>query len=167
MVLYSIIALWMKARFDFDLGQIGTVLGSMSLAAAVSALAAPKLSARFGLVETMVVTHAIANLLLLATAFAPSAGVAVALLLGRSLLSQLDVPPRTSFIMSLVSPEERSAAAAFTNLPRSVATASTPILAAWMLEKSEFGWPLIVGALMKLAYDLLLWVRFRSRSSKG
>jgi MFS family permease len=167
MVLYSIIALWMKGRFDFDLSQIGAALGGMSLAAAASALTAPRLSARFGLVETMVVTHVCGNLLLLATAFASTPQLAVACLLGRSLLSQLDVPPRSSFVMSLVTPSERSAAAAFTNLPRSVATASTPILAAWMLQHSSFGWPLVAGALLKLAYDALLWVRFRRFSSRG
>ncbi len=167
MMLYSIIALWMRGRFNFDLGRIGAVLGFMSLASAASALLAPKLSARFGLIETMVFTHVIANLLVVAAAFAPNAPVAVGCLVGRSLLSQLDVPPRSSFIMSLVTAPERSAAAAFTNLPRSIATASTPLLAAWMLQHSTFGWPLVVGGILKLIYDLLLWIRFRGRSSRG
>jgi MFS family permease len=165
MVLYSIIALWMKGRFGFDLGRIGAVLGFMSLASAASALAAPKIANRIGLVETMVSTHMVANVLLIGAAFAPNSGMAVAFLIARSLLSQLDVPPRTSFVMSLVTPAERSAATAFTNLPRSIATASTPLLAASMLQHSTFGWPLVVGGAMKLAYDVLLWKRFRHRQA--
>ncbi len=167
MVLFSIIALWMKGRFSFDLGQIGLVLGFMSLASAVSALSAAKLSARFGLVETMVFTHAPANVLLIAAAFAPTAPVAVACLIARSLLSQLDVSPRTSFVMSLATPAERSAAMAFTNLPRSIATASTPIIGAFLLQHSTFGWPLVIGGGLKLVYDALLWIRFRDRIPLG
>ena len=163
MVLNSILALWMLGRFGFDIGRVGLVLGFMSLASATSALAAPKLASRFGLVETMVVTHAVANVFLIAAAFAPTAPTAVACLIVRALLSQLDVPPRTSLVMALVTPAERSAAAAFTNLPRSVATATTPLLAGAMLDHSTFGWPLVAGGTMKLVYDALLWKRFRHR----
>ena len=163
MVLHSILALWMLGRFGFDLGRVGLVLGCMSLASATSALAAPKLASRYGLVETMVITHLVANVFLIAAAFAPSAPIAIGCLIVRALLSQLDVPPRTSLVMSLVTPEERSAAAAFTNLPRSVATATTPLLAGAMLQHSTFGWPLVAGGLLKIAYDILLWKRFRHR----
>jgi MFS family permease len=163
MVVYSIIALWLRGRFDFSLGRIGAVFGFMSLASALSARLAARLSTRYGLVQTMVFTHLPANLLLMAAAFAPSASLAVGLLIARSLLSQMDVPPRVSFVMSLVTPAERSAASAFTNLPRSIATASTPLLAAWMLQHSTFGWPLVAGGLVKIVYDVLLWQRFRHR----
>ena len=166
MVVNTIIALWLKRRFDFSLGRIGLVLGLMSLASAASALLAPKLSARFGLVETMALTHAPANVLVIAAAFAPNPQLAVGCLGVRALLSQLDVPPRVAFVMSLVTPEERSAASAFTNLPRSIATASTPLLGGWLLTKSTFGWPLVLGGLMKLAYDALLWTKFRRHSLK-
>ncbi len=166
MVVNTLIALWLKRRFDFSLGRIGLVLGLMSLASAASALLAPKLSARYGLVETMALTHAPANVLVIAAAFAPNPQLAVACLGVRALLSQLDVPPRVAFVMSLVQPEERSAASAFTNLPRSVATASTPLLGGWLLTKSTFGWPLVIGGLMKLAYDALLWTKFRRHSIK-
>jgi MFS family permease len=166
MVVNTIIALWLKRRFDFSLGRIGVVLGLMSLASAASALLAPKLSARFGLVETMALTHAPANVLVIAAAFAPNPQLAVACLGVRALLSQLDVPPRVAFVMSLVTPEERSAASAFTNLPRSIATASTPLLGGWLLTKSTFGWPLVIGGVMKLAYDALLWTKFRRHSQR-
>ncbi len=167
MVIYSIIALWLDKRFDFSAARVGTVLGFMSLASAASALLAPKLAARIGLVETMVLTHLPANVLIIGAAFAPNATVAVGLLIARSLLSQMDVPPRVSFVMSLVTPEERSAASAFTNLPRSIATASTPLAGAWLLQHSTFGWPLVIGGGLKIIYDLLLWVRFRGRSASG
>jgi MFS family permease len=167
MVIYSIIALWLNKRFDFSAGGVGAVLGFMSLASATSALLAPKLSARIGLVETMVLTHLPSNVLLIAAAFAPNAGVAVGLLIGRSLLSQMDVPPRLSFVMSLVTAAERSAASAFTNMPRSIAAASTPLLGAWLVQRSSFGWPLVIGGGLKIVYDVLLWVRFRGRSAVG
>lgn len=162
----SLIALWLARRFDFTLGRIGFVLGLMSLASAASAMLSPKLSARFGLVETMTLTHAPANVLLIATAFAPNPQLAVACLAVRSLMSQLDVPPRVAFVMSLVRPEERSATSAFTNLPRSIATASTPWLGGWLLTKSSFGWPLVIGGSLKLIYDVLLWIRFRKFSTR-
>lgn len=167
MVVNSLIALWLARRFDFTLGRIGFVLGLMSLASAASALLSPKLSARFGLVETMALTHAPANVLLILAAFSPNPQLAVLCLAGRSLMSQLDVAPRVAFVMSLVQPDERSATAAFTNLPRSIATASTPWLGGWLLTKSSFGWPLIIGGSMKLIYDALLWIRFRKFSTRA
>ena len=167
MVVNSLVALWLVERFDFTLGRIGLVLGLMSLASAASALLSPRLSARFGMVETMALTHAPANVLLIAAAFAPNPQLAVLCLAGRSLMSQLDVPPRVAFVMSLVQPEERSATAAFTNLPRSIATASTPWLGGWLLTKSSFGWPLVIGGSMKLVYDALLWIRFRKFSMRA
>lgn len=166
MVVNALIALWLKRRFDFSLGRIGVVLGLMSLASAASALLAPKLSARFGLVETMALTHAPANVLVIAAAFAPNPQLAVGLLCARALVSQLDVPPRVAFVMSIVEPEERAAASAFTNLPRSIAAASTPLLGGWLLTRTTFGWPLVIGGATKLTYDVLLWVRFRHLSTK-
>jgi MFS family permease len=165
MVVNVLIALWLKNRFGFDLKQVGFTLGMMSLASAASALLAPRLSARFGLVETMVFTHIPANVLCVLCAFAPNATIAVVVLGMRSLVSQLDTPPRVAFVMSLVTPEERSAASSFTNIPRSVAAASTPLLGGWLLTKSTFGWPLVIGGVMKLAYDALLWIRFRQYST--
>jgi MFS family permease len=166
-VVYSIISLWLAKRFDFSAGRVGVVLGCMSLASAASALLAPKISARIGLVETMVLTHLPSNLLLIGAAFASTAQVAVGLLVARSLLSQMDVPPRVSFVMSLVTPAERSAASAFTNMPRSIAAASTPLVGAWLVQQSEFGWPLVIGGGLKILYDVVLWVRFRPRSVLG
>ncbi len=162
----ALVAAWLMKRFDFDLGQTGAVLAVASAASAFSSLLAPRLSRRFGLVETMVFTHAPANVLCILAGLAPTATVAVVLLVVRALLSQLDVPPRQTFVMTLVPAHERSAAAAFTNLPRSLAAAVTPPIAGWLLYKSSFGWPLIVGGSMKLIYDGLLLARFRQHSTK-
>ncbi len=162
----ALMAAWLARRFDFKLGQIGLVLGLASAASAVSALAAPRLSRRFGLVETMVFTHLPANALCIGAALAPTAPVAVALLITRALLSQLDVPARQTFVMTIVPEQERAAAAAFTNVPRSLAAASTPALAGWLLHRSAFGWPLIAGGGLKIVYDLLLLARFRHLSTK-
>ena len=160
LVLTSLIALWLTRRFGFNLAQVGSTLATMSLASAVSALAAPRLVRKYGPVRTMVLTHAPAQVLLLATAFAPNATVAVVLLMLRSLSSNLDVPARTAFVMNVVTPAERAAAASFTNIPRALAAAMTPAASGWMLGRSTFGWPLIVAGVMKLTYDTLLFVRF-------
>ena len=162
----ALTAAWLARRFDFALGQIGLVLGLASAASALSALAAPKLSRRFGLVETMVFTHLPANMLCIAAGVAPNARIAVVLLITRALLSQLDVPARQTFVMSIVPEQERAAAAAFTNVPRSLAAATTPSIAGWMLHRSAFGWPLVAAGTLKIIYDLLLLTRFRRLSTR-
>jgi MFS family permease len=159
-VVSSLLALWLARRFNFDLTRIGGTLALMSLLSAASALAAPRLVQRFGPVRTMVFTHMPAQVFLLLAAFAPNAGLAVLCLSLRSLTSSLDVPARTAFVMNVVTEEERAAAAAFTNIPRSLASAATPTLAGWMLAHSAGGWPLFAGAICKFTYDVLLLVRF-------
>jgi hypothetical protein len=91
----------------------------------------------------------------------PNAPLAIACLLSRSALSQMDVPARTSYVMAVVTPEERPAAASVTNVPRSLASTLPPIAAGWMLSRSNFGWPLIIGGSLKALYDLLLLQQFR------
>jgi MFS family permease len=91
----------------------------------------------------------------------PSAPLAVLCLLLRMAFSQMDVPARQSFVMSVVPPEERAAAASVTNVPRSLASALAPLLAGALLQRSSFGWPLIVGGVLKLVYDVLLLLLFR------
>lgn len=159
-VVSSLLALWLARRFDFDLARIGGTLAMMSLLSAASALVAPRLVRRFGPVRTMVFTHMPAQVFLLLAAFAPNAGLAVLCLCLRSLTSSLDVPARTAFVMNVVTEEERAAAASFTNIPRSLASAATPTLAGWMLAHSASGWPLFAGAICKFTYDVLLLVRF-------
>ena len=110
----------------------------------------------------MVFTHLPANGLLMVTAFMPNAALAIACLLARSMLSQMDVPARTSYVMAVVTPAERPAAASVTNVPRSLASAIPPIAAGWMLSRSNFGWPLLIGGALKAIYDLLLLWQFRN-----
>jgi len=156
LVLDALLALWMSLRFGFDLQTLGAVFFVARLLASFSQLLSPVLARRFGPVRTMVFTHLPGNLALAAAAFAPSAAWAVALLLLRTSLSRMDAPIRQALVMDLVPREEREAAAAVTNVPRSLAAATTPALAGLMLDGSTFGWPLVLAGLSKALYDLLL-----------
>jgi MFS family permease len=160
-VITALVVLWLQRRFDLSLAVSGAVFFWAGLLSAFSALVAVRIARRIGLVRTMVFTHLPANGLLVLTAFMPNATLAVACLLGRAALSQMDVPVRTSYVMAVVTPEERPAAAGVTNVPRSLASALPPIAAGWMLSQSTFGWPLVLGGSIKALYDLLLLRQFR------
>ncbi len=166
-VVQSLLVLWLHRRFDLSTADTAAIFFGVSLLSAFSQLLAGPLAARIGLVRTMVFTHLPANLFLAAAAFAPSAGLAIACLLIRSLFSQMDVPARQALVMAVVTPEERAAAASVTNVPRSLASATTPLLAGVLLEASTFGWPLIIAGVGKAVYDLLLLARFGRRTSAG
>ncbi len=157
----SLLALWLFLRFDLSLQAAGSVFFGARLLSAFSQLVSPRLAARFGLIETMVFSHIPANMFLVMAAFMPNARLAVTCLLLRMALSQMDVPARQSYVMAVVPPEERAAAASVTNVPRSLATALAPLLAGALLQRSTFGWPLVVGGLLKITYDLLLLTQFR------
>lgn len=159
----SILVLWLSLRFDLSVATSGAIFFWSGLLSASSALLAPRLASRIGLIRTMVFTHLPANFLLIAAALMPNAGLAVACLLGRSLLSQMDVPARTSYVMAMVRPEERAAAASVTNVPRSLAAALPPLAAGWMLQHSTFGWPLLLAGTLKAIYDVLLLALFHDQ----
>lgn len=125
-------------------------------------LLAVRIARRIGLLNTAVFTHLPANLFLILTPFMPSVELAVLLLLLRSALSQMDVPVRNSYVMAVVSPPERPAAASVTSVPKSIASALGPLISGWMFGLSVFGWPLVVAGTLKGAYDLLLLWRFRA-----
>ena len=152
----SILALWLLDRFGLEPQALAVVFFASSLLGGASQLVSPVLARRIGLVHTMVWTHLPANLFLVAAGFAGSAASAIACLLARSALSQMDVPARQALVMSLVPPRERAAAASFTNVPRSLAAAVAPALAGLMLGRSSVGWPLVLAGILKIAYDLLL-----------
>lgn len=160
-VVQSMLALWLFRRFDLSVGAAGTLLFVTGTLSAASGFVAAWLAARIGLVRTMVFTHLPANCLLISAAFMPTMPLAVTMLVLRSLLSSMDVPARTSYVMAVVSPEERAAAASVTNVPRSLAAALPPTVAGWMLDRTTFGWPLVIAGACKLAYDLLLLQQFR------
>jgi predicted MFS family arabinose efflux permease len=119
------------------------------------------LARRFGLVNTMVFTHIPASLLLVAVAQVDSFALAAALFLVRECLVEMDVPTRQSYVMAVVAPKERTVASGVTNLVRLGGWAAGPVLAGWAMERLSLGAPLIAGAAIKIAYDLLLWLSFR------
>ena len=160
-VVQSLLALWLFHRFNLSVPATAAFFFVAGLFAALSQLLSSRLAARFGLINTMVFTHLPANLLLIVAGIIPSAPIALSLLLVRMILSSMDVPARQSFVMAVVPPEERAAAASVTNVPRSLASALTPLLAGAMLEHTSFGWPLICGGILKAGYDLLLLAQFR------
>lgn len=161
-VVQSLLALWLFRRFDLSQEAAGTIFFATGLLAAFSQLVSARLAARIGLINTMVYTHLPSHALLILAALMPTAPLAVALLLMRMSLSQMDVPARQSYVMAVVPPAERAAAASVTNVPRSLAAAATPYLAGVLLAHSSFGWPLICGGILKAVYDLLLLAQFRS-----
>jgi MFS family permease len=158
----SLVALWLFQRFGFSLAQAGAFFSVAALLSALSQFVSPRLAERFGLINTMVYTHIPANLFLIAAAFMPTAPLALVFLLARSSLSQMDVPARQSYVMAVVPPEERAAAASVTNVPRSLTSALSPLLAGALLARSTIGWPLVAAGVLKLAYDFLLLHQFRA-----
>jgi predicted MFS family arabinose efflux permease len=160
-VITAMLVLWLHNRFGLSVAVSGAVFFWAGVFSAFSALVAVRVAKRIGLVRTMVFTHLPANGFLIMTAFMPTAPLAIACLLARSALSQMDVPARTSYVMAVVSPEERPAAASVTNVPRSLAAALPPFIAGWLLHLTTFGWPLVIGGSVKAIYDLLLLQQFR------
>jgi MFS family permease len=157
----SLFALWLFHRFGLSLPVAGAFFFWTGTLSAVSQLAAPALAKRIGLINTMVFTHIPANLCVIAVAFAPNVEIAFGLLIVRALLSNMDVPARTSYVMAIVTPAERAAAAGVTNVPRSLASAFSPALSGLLFSLTPFAWPLVIGGSLKTLYDLLLLWRFQ------
>jgi MFS family permease len=161
LVVNSLLALWLMQRFGLSLGAAGQFFFWAGLLTAGSQLAAVPLARKIGLLNTMVFTHIPASLCLIAAAFAPSLALTLALLLARSALSQMDVPTRTAYVMAVVTPPERPAAASLTAVPRSLAAALGPTLAGALLAVGWVGAPLVACGLLKIGYDLALLGAFR------
>jgi MFS family permease len=161
LIVQSMLSVWLVQRFSLDAAQLGTLFFATSVLAGASYLAAAPLARRFGLVNTMVFTHVPSSVALIAVAFASDLRVAIALLLVRSALSQMDVPTRSSYVMAIVTPAERPAAASATAVPRSLAAAGSPLITGYLLGLSTFGWPLVLCGGLKIAYDLTLLALFR------
>jgi MFS family permease len=157
----SLLVLWLYQSFGISVATAAAILFWTNLCSAVSYLVAVPLSQRFGLINTMVFTHLPSNICLILVPFAPNLATAIGLLLIRSTLSQMDVPIRTSYVMAVVTPAERPAAASITAVPRSLATAVSPLLAGYLLSLTPFGWPLLIGGVLKAGYDVLLLVKFQ------
>src|SRR5690242_3896346 len=160
-IVQSLLALWLLQRYQLSIAVAGTIFFWTGVFSSLSYLVATRIADRFGLVNTMVFTHLPSSLLLLLIPFAPSLGVAIALLLVRSALSQMDVPTRSSYVMAVVTPGERAAAASLTAVPRSLASSLSPALAGALFAMPFSGLPLVLCGTLKIVYDVALLVSFR------
>jgi MFS family permease len=160
-VLQSLVAYYLYQRFGLDLATLGGVFAGTQVLTAASLLLAAPVAARIGLLPTMVLSHLVSNVVLIAIAFAPSVSVAVALLLTRHLLSQMDVPTRQAWVMAVVADHEREAASSATNLARTMAQAVTPAVTGWVMHAVALAAPFVLGGSLKIVYDLLLFWTFK------
>lgn len=157
----SLLALWLFERFDLSLTTASAFFFWSGVLSSLSFPVAARLAARFGLINTMAFTHIPSSLCLIGAAFAPQAELALALLLARAALSQMDVPTRSSYVMSVVTEPERTAAASFTSVPRSLAASLSPALAGALFPIAGGVVPLVLCGVLKIAYDALLLLQFR------
>jgi MFS family permease len=159
-VVQAFIAYWLSARFDASVEVVALVFFVVGLLQTASFLVAPRIAERWGLLRTMVFTHLPSNVLLAAMAFAPTLQIAVALLWARVVLSQMDVPTRQAYVMGLVQPDERTAAAAYTNTARYVVRPIGPVVGG-ALQSVALGLPFVMAGTVKSIYDVVLWRWFR------
>jgi MFS family permease len=160
-VVQGFVAYWFHLRFGVDAATVGTIFFWSNILAGLSALVASRLASRFGLIRTMVVTHLPSNILLLAVPLMPTLPLAIAVLLVRFSISQMDVPARQSYTMAVVVPDERSAAAGITGVARTIGTALSPVFVGFMFARPELiDVPFFVAGILKIAYDLLLYKAF-------
>jgi hypothetical protein len=164
LIVNALFSLWLLERFGLSLAQAGVFFFWTGLLSAASQLAAPLVARRVGLLNTMVFTHIPANLCLIAAALIPDQPLALGLLLVRAALSQMDVPTRSAYVMAVVTPAERAAAASFTAVPRSLAAALSPTFAAAALAAGWIALPLVACGVLKTAYDLVLWTACRKQT---
>ena len=160
-VLQSLIVYYLHERFGLGLEALGQVFLVAQILTAASLLLAARAARRFGLLNTMVVSHLVSNLILVAIAFAPTAAAAVGLLLARQLLSQMDVPTRQAYVMAVVEDGEREAAATTTTLWRTVTQAISPAVTGWVMASVALGAPFVLGGVLKIVYDVLLYATFK------
>ena len=159
-VVQSMLALWLYQRHGMDVATAGNVFFWTGVLTAGSYLVAVRIANRIGLVKTMVFTHLPANFCLMLIPFMSDLTWVIVLLFIRAALSQMDVPTRSSYVMAIVTPAERPAAASITSVPRSLASAISPFMAGYLLTVSSFGWPLIAAGALKIVYDILLLMTF-------
>ncbi len=160
-VVTTFIVFWFERKFGASLRLMSLVIFAAGLLQAWSSIVAARVGARFGLLRTMVFTHLPSNILLLLVPFMPTLGSAIVVLLARFALSQMDVPTRQAYIAAMVDPEERTAAAAFTNTARYVARPFGPAVGAILMNNVAFGAPFVAAGALKSVYDLMLWRVFK------
>jgi len=156
-VVQPVIAYWLHVRFGATANVLGPAFAAIAIAQAASFELAPVISKRIGLVRTMVFTHLLSNILLLLVPFSPSLPIATALLIVRYSISQMDVPTRQAYVVSIVPPAERAGALALTGSVRGVAQAVGPVLAGIAIQAAAFGLPFFAGGGLKIVYDVSLY----------
>ncbi|MCW3989632.1 MAG: MFS transporter [Candidatus Bathyarchaeota archaeon] len=161
-VTQSLVSYWFFDRFGLGMDAIGTIFAASSLLAAVSFMLAARVSERIGLINTMVYSHLPANLMTMSIPYMPNLATSSTVYVGRSLLSQMDVPTRQSYTMAIVKPEERSRVAGIINLPRSLTSALGPSIAGAIMQFVGPSIPFLIAGGLKAAYDLGLYFMFRN-----
>ena len=163
LVVQTILAYWFHVRFGVEPAVLGRIIFGANLLAGISALLAARLAGRFGSINTMVFTHIPSNILLCMVPLMPSLSAAVAVLLLRFSISQMDVPTRQSYTMAVVDPDERSAASGVTTIARSVGAAFSPALSGLVLAvPGLYGLPFFLAGGLKIVYDVLLYRGFKA-----
>lgn len=160
-IVQSFLVFWFGRKFGASVEIMGLVFFAAGLLQAGSSIAAGTLARRIGMLNTMVFTHLPSNVLLVLVPFAPTLGTAVAVLLVRFAISQMDVPARQAYVVAMVDPSERTAAAAYTNTARYVPRPAGPILAGVLMQNVSLAAPFVVAGSLKIAYDLLIYGTFR------
>jgi len=162
-VIQSIVAFWFFTKFGLDLTTLSYIFSIAGVLTAFSFLAAARIADKIGLVNTMVFTHIPSNILLILVGFAPTLPLAIAFYLGRMALSQMDVPTRQSYIVSVVKEEERTASTGITNISRNISQAVSPSLTGYILQALPvLSAPFVIGGILKIAYDLALYLNFKN-----
>jgi MFS family permease len=163
LLVQSLIAYWFHVRFSIESGLLGSIFFGANILAGISALLAVRLADRFGLINTMVFTHIPSNVLLMLVPFMPTLQLAIAILLLRFSISQMDVPTRQSYTMAVVAPDERSAASGVTAIARSAGASVSPALTGLLFSIPVlFNAPFLLSGGLKIIYDLLLYREFRA-----
>jgi MFS family permease len=162
-VIQSVLSLWFFTKFGADLVTLSYIFSVAGILTAFSFIAAARIADRIGLINTMVFTHIPSNILLILVGFAPSLPLAIGLYLARNALSQMDIPTRQSYIVSIVNDDERTAAAGITNVSRNVAQAISPSLTGYILYSlPSLAVPFVLGGVLKIIYDISLYLNFRN-----
>jgi predicted MFS family arabinose efflux permease len=163
LVVQSFVAWWFHERFGAGPGLLGAIFFGANVLGGVSALSAAAIARRFGLVNTMVFTHLPSNVLLALVPLMPTLPLAIAVLLLRFSISQMDVPTRQSYTMAVVAPDERSAAAGVTGIARTLGAALAPVAAGPLYASAALSAvPFLASGALKVVYDLALWRGFRN-----
>ena len=167
-IVQSIMAYWFHTQFGANETTLGGIFFVGNILAGVSALLAARIAARIGLINTMVATHIPSNVLLCCVPFMPTLPLAIGVLMVRFMISQMDVPTRQSYVVSVVDPDERSAASGVTAIARSLGAAFSPALSGILLAVPGLaGAPFVVAGGLKIVYDLMLFRRFRGVGEAG